>query len=122
MANKIQTNGWKNLCKYLFSIYLQSSSKFSFTGVYFLSFKTKSIKYEHIEKLCDILECTPSDLFIKLPDPPDANKKTTKKKTVKSKKSKSKQTKNNNSENEQSQTENLKSDSETIDLNSKIES
>ncbi len=84
--------------------------------------KTKSIKYEHIEKLCDILECTPSDLFIKLPDPPDANKKTTKKKTVKSKKSKSKQTKNNNSENEQSQTENLKSDSETIDLNSKIES
>ena len=79
--------------------------------------KTKSIKYEHIEKLCDIFECTPSDLFIKLPDPPDA-----KKKTVKSKKSKNKLTKNNNSENEQSKTENLKSDSETIALNSKIES
>ena len=84
--------------------------------------KTKSIKYEHIEKLCDILECTPSDLFIKLPDPPDANKKTTKKKTVKSKKSKNKQTKNNNSANEQSKTENLKYDSKPIDLNSKIES
>ena len=27
--------------------------------------KTKSIKYENIEKLCDILECTPNDLFIK---------------------------------------------------------
>lgn len=27
--------------------------------------KTKSIKYENIEKLCEILECEPNDLFIK---------------------------------------------------------
>lgn len=26
--------------------------------------RTKSIKYENIEKLCQILECTPNDLFI----------------------------------------------------------
>lgn len=26
--------------------------------------KTKSIKYENIDKLCQILECTPNDLFI----------------------------------------------------------
>ena len=25
--------------------------------------KTKSIKYENIEKFCDILECQPNDLF-----------------------------------------------------------
>ena len=25
--------------------------------------RTKSIKYENIEKLCDVLECTPNDLF-----------------------------------------------------------
>ncbi len=48
--------------------------------------KTKSIKYEHIEKLCDILDCTPSDLFIKLPDPPVSDKTTSKKKTSKAKK------------------------------------
>lgn len=28
-----------------------------------LNNKTKSIKYENIEKLCHILECTPNDLF-----------------------------------------------------------
>lgn len=27
--------------------------------------RTKSIKYENIEKLCNILDCTPNDLFIK---------------------------------------------------------
>ena len=26
--------------------------------------KTKSIKYDNIEKLCTILNCTPNDLFI----------------------------------------------------------
>ncbi len=26
--------------------------------------RTKSIKYENIDKLCQILECTPNDLFI----------------------------------------------------------
>lgn len=28
--------------------------------------KTKSIKYENIEKFCEILECEPSDLFKKM--------------------------------------------------------
>ena len=28
--------------------------------------KTKAIKYENIEKLCNILECEPNDLFIKV--------------------------------------------------------
>ena len=28
--------------------------------------KTKAIKYENIEKLCDILECEPSDLFVRV--------------------------------------------------------
>lgn len=27
--------------------------------------KTKSIKYDNIEKLCNILECSPNELFIK---------------------------------------------------------
>ena len=30
--------------------------------------ETKSIKYEHIEKLCDILDCEPNDLFAKTED------------------------------------------------------
>ena len=28
--------------------------------------KTKAIKYENIEKLCNILECEPSDLFVRV--------------------------------------------------------
>ena len=28
--------------------------------------KTKSIKYENIEKFCDILKCEPNDLFKKI--------------------------------------------------------
>lgn len=28
--------------------------------------KTNSIKYENIEKFCQILECEPNDLFIKI--------------------------------------------------------
>lgn len=27
--------------------------------------RTKSIKYDTVEKLCDILECEPNDLFVK---------------------------------------------------------
>lgn len=27
--------------------------------------KTKSIKYDNIEKLCEFLECKPDDLFVK---------------------------------------------------------
>jgi putative transcriptional regulator len=29
-----------------------------------ISNKTKSIKYENLENLCNILNCTPNDLFI----------------------------------------------------------
>ena len=31
--------------------------------------KTSKIRYENIEKLCNILECEPNDLFIKVDDP-----------------------------------------------------
>lgn len=30
--------------------------------------KTKSIKYNNIEKFCEILECTPNELFTLIPD------------------------------------------------------
>ena len=30
--------------------------------------KTKSIKYDNIEKFCEILECTPNELFTLIPD------------------------------------------------------
>ncbi len=33
-----------------------------------VSNQTKSIRYENIEKLCSILECTPNDLFAIIPD------------------------------------------------------
>ena len=33
-----------------------------------LNNETKSIKYDMIELLCDIFECTPNDLFVKVPD------------------------------------------------------
>ena len=28
--------------------------------------RTKSIRYANLEKLCEILECTPNDLFVKI--------------------------------------------------------
>ena len=31
--------------------------------------KTSKIRYENIEKLCNILECEPNDLFIRIDDP-----------------------------------------------------
>lgn len=30
--------------------------------------RTKAIRYENIEKMCYILECTPNDLFVITPD------------------------------------------------------
>ena len=30
--------------------------------------RTKSIKYANLEKLCEVLECTPNDLFVKVED------------------------------------------------------
>lgn len=35
--------------------------------------KTKSIKYENIEKFCRILECEPNDLFVEVDDKPKEN-------------------------------------------------
>ncbi len=34
--------------------------------------KTQSIKYSNIEKFCEILECEPNDLFIKIEDNSDS--------------------------------------------------
>ena len=28
--------------------------------------RTKSIRYANLEKLCEVLECTPNDLFVKV--------------------------------------------------------
>ena len=36
--------------------------------------RTKSIRYSNLEKLCEALECTPNDLFIKV-DEEKPNKK-----------------------------------------------
>ena len=36
--------------------------------------QTKSIRFENIEALCQILECTPSDLFVIDPDQPEGKK------------------------------------------------
>lgn len=30
--------------------------------------RTKSIRYANLERLCEVLECTPNDLFIKVED------------------------------------------------------
>ena len=36
--------------------------------------RTKSIRYSNIEKLCELLECTPNDLFIKTEEKEDSKK------------------------------------------------
>lgn len=57
----------KNKSKYWLFNQLNSLSPISYTN--FLNIvdnRTKSIKYENIEKLCNILECEPNDLFIKI--------------------------------------------------------
>ena len=55
----------KNISKYrlhqLIDMSYQNLSKM-------LNNETKSIKYEMIETLCDIFECTPDDLYVKVPD------------------------------------------------------
>ena len=33
--------------------------------------QTKSIQYKHIEIMCNLLDCTPNDLFIITPDEPE---------------------------------------------------
>lgn len=30
--------------------------------------RTKSIRYSNLEKICEVLECTPNDLFVKVED------------------------------------------------------
>lgn len=57
----------KNKSKYWLFNQLNAIAPISYTN--FLNIvdnRTKSIKYENIEKLCTILECEPSDLFIKV--------------------------------------------------------
>lgn len=34
--------------------------------------RTSSIRYEYIDAICHLLECTPNDLFLFLPDEPEA--------------------------------------------------
>lgn len=48
--------------------------------------RTKSIKYDTVEKLCEILECEPNDLFVKSDE--DVNRKQASKVTKPSKKTK----------------------------------
>lgn len=33
--------------------------------------QTKSIQYKHVEIMCNLLDCTPNDLFIITPDEPE---------------------------------------------------
>lgn len=42
--------------------------------------RTKSIRYENLEKICAALECSPSDLFIRIDDEEDEKPKNKKKK------------------------------------------
>lgn len=53
-----------NKSKYWLFNELNNISPISYTNFNNLvSNKTKSIKYENIDKLCKILKCTPNDLF-----------------------------------------------------------
>ena len=53
----------KNKTKYWLYIQLNMSYQ-NFNNM--ISNKTKSIKYENIELLCDLLDCSPYDLFEKV--------------------------------------------------------
>lgn len=55
----------KNKTKYWLYIQLNMSYQ-NFNNM--LNNKTKSIKYENIELLCELLDCTPNDLFEKVED------------------------------------------------------
>lgn len=56
----------KGLTRYKLFNALNAISPISYTNFNnLLSNKTQSIKYEMIEKLCNILECEPNDLFKK---------------------------------------------------------
>ena len=37
--------------------------------------RTKSIRYANLEKICEILECSPNDLFIKVEEEKKSKKK-----------------------------------------------
>ena len=54
----------KNKSKYWLFNKLNDMENISYTNFNNLvENKTKSIKYKNIEKLCEILECTPNELF-----------------------------------------------------------
>ncbi len=55
----------KNKSRYWLFNQLNSTKIMSYSNfLNLIDSRTKSIKYENIEKLCSILECTPNDLFI----------------------------------------------------------
>lgn len=55
----------KNKSRYWLFNQLNTISPISYTNfLNIIDNRTKSIKYENIEKLCKILECEPNDLFI----------------------------------------------------------
>lgn len=57
----------KNKSRYWLFNQLNTLSPISYTNfLNMIDNRTKSIKYENIEKLCSILECEPNDLFIKV--------------------------------------------------------
>lgn len=57
----------KNKTKYWLFNELNNIAPISYTNFHnMIANKTKSIKYENLEKLCKILECEPNDLFKKV--------------------------------------------------------
>lgn len=61
--NVIEILKKKNKTKYWLFTKFETMSYTNFDNM--IKNKTKSIKYDNIEKLCKFLECTPDDLFIK---------------------------------------------------------
>lgn len=60
--NVIEILKKKNKTKYWLFTKFETMSYTNFDNM--IKNKTKSIKYDNIEKLCKFLECTPDDLFI----------------------------------------------------------
>ena len=53
----------RNKTKYWLFTQFETMSYTNFDNM--IKNKTKSIKYDNIEKLCKFLECSPDDLFVK---------------------------------------------------------
>lgn len=61
--NVIEILKKKNKTKYWLFTKFETMSYTNFDNM--IKNKTKSIKYDNIEKLCKFLECSPDDLFVK---------------------------------------------------------